>query len=123
AFRRSLEPFLGGGAVFFHLAPRRAVLSDANAELVNAYKYLREHAEEIEHCLARLQARHNADLYYRIRDTQPTDPFDQAVRFIYLNRTCFNGIYRVNRKGAFNVPIGSKDLVEYHKGYLQKISA
>jgi DNA adenine methylase len=121
-YRRYLEPFLGGGAVFFHLTPQRAVLSDANSELVNAYQCLRKHAKVIEKRLSELQQKHSKTLYYRIRATRPTDPIEQAVRFLYLNRTCFNGIYRVNLRGEFNVPIGTKDRVAYPEGYLEGIA-
>jgi DNA adenine methylase len=121
-YRRYLEPFLGGGAVFFHLAPHRAILSDTNADLINAYQCLKEHAKTIDRRLSDLHHKHNKKLYYRIRATRPTDVIDQAVRFLYLNRTCFNGIYRVNLRGEFNIPIGTKDLVEYPKNYLQGIT-
>lgn len=121
-FRRYLEPFLGGGAVFFHLAPRHGILSDTNAELVNTYQCLKVHARAIDNRLAQLHARHSAALYYRIREMEPTDAIERAVRFLYLNRTCFNGLYRVNLSGEFNVPMGSKTLVGYPEGYLQKIA-
>jgi len=122
SFRRYIEPFVGGGAVFFYLVPRRSIISDTNVELINAYQCLKGHSNEIDKRLRTLQLRHSKTLYYRIRAKRPADTIDQAVRFLYLNRTCFNGIYRVNRKGNFNVPIGSKDLVEYSKGYLQTIA-
>ena len=122
-YRRYLEPFLGGGAVFFHLKPQRAVLSDTNGELVNAYQCLKKHAKAIDKRLSDLQRKHNDTLYYRIRETRPTGAIEQAVRFLYLNRTCFNGIYRVNLRGEFNVPIGTKDRVAYPEDYLQDIAA
>jgi DNA adenine methylase len=122
-YHRYLEPFLGGGAVFFHLKPQRAVLSDTNRELVNAYQCLKKHAKAIEKRLTDLQCKHNATLYYRIRETRPTAAIEQAVRFLYLNRTCFNGIYRVNLRGEFNVPIGTKDRVAYPDDYLQEVAA
>ena len=122
-YRRYLEPFLGGGAVFFHLKPQRAVLSDTNAELVNAYQCLQRYSRAIEKRLSDLQRKHNDALYYRIRETRPAGAIEQTVRFLYLNRTCFNGIYRVNLKGEFNVPIGTKDRVAYPKDYLQGIAA
>jgi DNA adenine methylase len=123
AYERYLEPFLGGGAVFFHLSPRLATLSDSNKELINVYRCLKDHAGEIDERIASLQKRHSEVLYYRTRGTDPTDAVGRAVRFLYLNRTCFNGIYRVNLKGVFNVPMGSKDLVEYPKDYLKGVAA
>jgi len=121
-YQRYLEPFLGGGAVFFHLMPRRAILSDTNSDLVNAYQCLKKHAYAINTRLSDLHKKHSKTLYYRIRATRPTDATERAVRFLYLNRTCFNGIYRVNLRGDFNVPIGTKDLVAYPKNYLEGIA-
>ncbi len=121
-YERYLEPFLGGGAVFFHLMPHRAILSDTNSDLVNAYQCLKKHAKAIDKRLKELHHRHSKTLYYRIRATRPTAAIEQAVRFLYLNRTCFNGIYRVNLRGDFNVPIGTKALVAYPNDYLQGIS-
>lgn len=122
-FERYVEPFLGSGAVFFHLAPRKALLSDSNHELINAYKCVRSHAEDIDRHLLRLQERHNATLYYKTREAQPATSLDRAVRFLYLNRTCFNGLYRVNRAGQFNVPIGSKTEVAYPTGQLAQVAS
>lgn len=122
SYRRYLEPFLGGGAVFFHLLPARAVLSDTNAELINAYQCLQQHPALIDRRLRALQKQHTIGLYYRIRAMRPKGAVERAVRFLYLNRTCFNGIYRVNKNGDFNVPIGSKDLVEYPEGFLQSVA-
>ncbi len=121
-YQRYLEPFLGGAAVFFHLAPRCALLSDTNKDLVNVYQCLKKHAKTIDQQLCDLQRKHSEKLYYRIRAMRPTGSVDQAVRFLYLNRTCFNGIYRVNLKGDFNVPIGTKNLVAYPDGYLEVVS-
>ena len=121
-YKRYLEPFLGGGAVFFHLTPHRAVISDTNSDLINVYQCLKKHAKTIDKHLSNLHHKHNKMLYYRIRAMRPTDVIERAVRFLYLNRTCFNGIYRVNLRGDFNVPIGAKDLVEYPKNYLQGIA-
>lgn len=121
-YSRFVEPFLGGGAVFFYLAPRRATLSDTNGELVNAYTILKREFRRVHEALRQLQRRHSKALYYRIRDEKPTRQFERAVRFLYLNRTCFNGIYRVNLKGDFNVPIGTKTLVEYPEDYLSQVA-
>lgn len=121
-YRRYFEPFLGGGAVFFSLSPIRAELSDSNPDLINAYKCVRDYPDIIDRRLRILHAYHGSNLYYRMRAMKPKSDIGRAVRFIYLNRTCFNGIYRVNRQGEFNVPMGSKDLVEYPDGYLSLIS-
>lgn len=121
-YERYIEPFLGGGAVFFSLQPARANLSDCNAELVNVYKCIKEHPIEIERGLARYHKQHNADFYYKVREANPRADVQRALRFLYLNRTCFNGIYRVNLKGVFNVPIGTKDQVAFPDGYLKMVS-
>jgi DNA adenine methylase len=121
-YRRYHEPFLGSGAVYFRLAPSRAILADANVELVNAYEQIRDNNSSVERLLSRLQRRHSVPLYYHVRSMRPKTPLNRAVRFIYLNRTCFNGMYRVNRAGQFNVPIGTKRLVEYSVGHLRQIA-
>jgi DNA adenine methylase len=105
---RYFEPFLGGGAVFFALRPKAAHLSDASPELINAYQAVRDSVEEVIRCLSRLK--HSKTEYYRIRGSHPRIPVTQAARFIYLNKTCFNGLYRVNLKGEFNVPFGRHPL-------------
>lgn len=105
---RYIEPFLGGGALFFHLRPQQAILGDQISELIGTYEVVRDHLPQLKHRLADLDRRHCEELYYEIRADVPQSQFARAVRFLYLNRTCFNGIYRVNRKGEFNVPIGNK---------------
>jgi DNA adenine methylase len=98
------EPFLGGGAVFFGLEPKNARLSDASSELINAFIAVRDSVEDT---ISHLQTmRHSKEDYYRIRGSRPRLPCTRAARFIYLNKTCFNGLYRVNLKGQFNVPFG-----------------
>lgn len=109
-----IEPFLGAGSVYFHLQPRVAVLGDVNADLINAYQAIKDDWQAIENSLRYRQRRHREDAdgyYYWLRDQSPSDRLQQAARLIYLNRTCFNGIYRVNRKGRFNVPRGSKEKI------------
>jgi DNA adenine methylase len=108
------EPFLGGAAVFFHvkdrLAPPRAVLSDGNVELINAFVAVRDQLDAVVAELKRHDSRHCPDYFYEVRDQVPAElsgPAARAARFIYLNKTCFNGLYRVNSRGLFNVPIGS----------------
>lgn len=104
------EPFLGGGAVFFALASRigTAHLSDVNAELVLAYQSIKKHPEELIESLTRHAEQHsNKDYYYEVRKmTHSKCPVEVAARFIYLNKTCYNGLYRVNKQGKFNVPRG-----------------
>ena len=100
------EPFVGGGAVFFDLLPKKAYLSDLNKELVITYNVIKNNVEEL---IINLK-RHKTDKEYflRIRSQDPLklDDIRVASRFIFLNRTCFNGMYRVNKAGLFNVPFG-----------------
>lgn len=108
--------------MFFSLTPQSALLSDKNEELINAYQCVKAEPAIIEAALHRLHRLHSKALYYRIRKTMPVDCVERAIRFIYLNRTCFNGMYRVNRLGQFNVPIGTKTLVSYNGGYLESVA-
>jgi DNA adenine methylase len=110
-FDRYIEPFLGGGSVYFHLEPSRAILADRNEELINTYSAVRDHWRALEQALRRFHRDHCEELYYRLRDDMPGTVVKRAARLLYLNRTCFNGIYRVNLDGRFNVPIGSKSAV------------
>ncbi|HET9028275.1 MAG TPA: Dam family site-specific DNA-(adenine-N6)-methyltransferase [Trueperaceae bacterium] len=110
-FNRYIEPFLGAGAVFFYLRPQSATLGDTNAELITTYQAVRDDWKGITRLLSHHQARHCKAYYYKVRGSSPTNPLELAARAIYLNRTCFNGIYRVNKQGQFNVPIGTKDRV------------
>ena len=109
-FNTYFEPFLGGGALFFELQPEKAVLADFNAELINAYKVVQRDVEKLIDELSR--HRHNKRHFYRVRDFDRSPAFwvfsdvERAARFIYLNKTCFNGLYRVNSRGEFNVPFG-----------------
>lgn len=102
---RYFEPFLGGGAVFFGLQPPVAILSDLNAELVEMYQAVRDDAEEVISILSRFSF--TRECYEKVRNSRPRTPVTRAAKFIYLNRTCWNGLYRVNRVGQFNVPMGS----------------
>ena len=100
------EPFLGGGAVFFYLQPFQAVLTDINADLILTYRCVRDNLRELITLLQYHQIRHNSDYYYDARNHQSGTDLEKAARFIYLNKTCFNGLYRVNSQGKFNVPVG-----------------
>lgn len=115
-FNRYLEPFVGGGAILFHLwntqrLPKRSFLFDDNDELVNAYIVVRDRVEKLIESLATHEAKHHKNYYYDIRQLDRRDAHlsevDRAARTIYLNRTCYNGLYRVNSRKQFNVPIGS----------------
>jgi len=100
------EPFVGGGALFFYVCPKGAHLSDLNEELINAFLVVKSDCENLLRSLKRHE--NTAEYYYRIRalDPEGLDPVERASRFIYLNKTCYNGLYRVNKQGRFNVPFG-----------------
>ncbi len=122
-YKRYLEPFIGSGAVFFHLCPSYAVLSDTNSELIDTYSTLRASPENVWQILRRHQKEHSNTYYYKIRASKPRSPASRAARFIYLNRTCFNGLHRVNLRGEFNVPKGTKDSVIFPDDDFPAISA
>ena len=106
------EPFCGGASLAFALQPKNLVLSDLNAELINTYRVIRDEPDELIGSLAWRQLSHSPTYFYDVRamdrcpDFKTFNPVSRASRFIYLNKTCFNGLYRVNSKGYFNTPIG-----------------
>jgi DNA adenine methylase len=111
-YDRYFEPFLGGGAVFFHLKPEKAILSDANFELINTYRVVANKTDELIAELQRYELKpFSEELYYEIRDMdyESLSNVERAARFIFLNKTCYNGLYRVNKEGKFNVPFGKYD--------------
>jgi DNA adenine methylase len=101
---RYYEPFLGSAALFFQLLPPRAVLSDINRDLTNCYDVVRRHPDAVVEGLRALPV--NAKTFYRVRLEEPADSLRRAVRFLYLNRTCYGGLHRTNRDGRFNTPYG-----------------
>jgi DNA adenine methylase len=108
---RYIEPFLGGGAIFFHLAPQDAILSDVNERLIATYRSIRDEWRLVQSSLAEFQERHSKEFYYEERCREHSSSHLRAAQFLYLNRTCFNGLYRENLKGQFNVPLGTKTQV------------
>jgi DNA adenine methylase len=108
--RRYFEPFLGAGSLYFALKPPNAILSDANSHLIQCYLHLRESPSIVARHLQRHARQHCADYYYRVRTKYnlATPSPAQAARFIYLNQSCFNGVFRVNKSGKYNVPYGRK---------------
>lgn len=106
------EPFIGGGAVLLKLQPQKAVINDTNYELINVYRVIREYPNELIQLLVNHTTLHSTEYYYRIRSLDRNgnynklDNIQKAARMIYLNKTCYNGLYRVNNEGQFNTPIG-----------------
>ena len=107
-FGSYFEPFLGSGAVFFELQPQRAFLSDINPNLINVYIAIRDSWPRVQATLKEHQKYHSRNYYYDIRDQIHSDLPTKAAQFLYLNRACWNGLYRVNKLGKFNVPKGTK---------------
>jgi len=118
-FNNYYEPFVGGGAVFFELFSKgllknkKVILSDINKELINTYNVIKNNPFELISELKKYKKQHNKEFYYKVRELDRKNNYnnlsnlEKATRFIYLNKTCFNGLYRVNKKGYFNTPIGS----------------
>lgn len=105
-YGKYIEPFFGGGALYFALKPEQAVIADLNDELINLYKITKTHPKELINILKKFK--YSSDDFYEIRnqDRSRLSPLQMAARTVYLNRTCFNGLYRVNKQGQFNVPFG-----------------
>jgi len=111
SFNKYIEPFLGGGAIFFYLLPKKAILIDINEELINVYKVIKNNVYELIDSLKK--HKNEKEYYYKIRnlDRNPKEfaklsNIEKASRTIFMNRCCYNGLYRVNSKGQFNVPFG-----------------
>lgn len=124
-FNTYYEPFIGGGALLFELAPKKAVINDSNKELMNVYNVLVDEKKFNKMCklLNSYEANHNEEFYYDIRNKDRNkvaysrlSDYTKAARTIYLNKACFNGLYRVNSKNEFNVPFGKKERVNTYDG-------
>lgn len=111
-FTKYYEPFVGGGAVLFHLQPKKAVVNDYNEDLINLYKCIKTNLEELIEKLKYYETKNDSDSFYEIRGIDRTDeykkwtPVERAARLIYLNKTCYNGLFRMNSAGQFNSPYG-----------------
>ncbi len=105
-YGRYIEPFFGGGALFFSLNPDQAIISDSNPELINMYLQIAHNVDQVIECLQKYE--NTSEMFYEVRslDWQSLSEPEAAARTIYLNKTCFNGLYRVNRNGQFNTPFG-----------------
>jgi DNA adenine methylase len=121
-YDKYIEPFIGGGAFFFHLNPIKSVISDSNEELIVTYKAIRDNVDEVINILKTYL--NEESFFYRIRQINPENLPNavRAARLIYLNKTCFNGLYRVNKKGHFNVPYGKRNGDFYNEELLRNSS-
>ena len=124
-FNTYYEPFVGGGALLFELSPKKAVINDSNKELINVYKVLCDEDKFNKMCklLNNYETNHSEEFFYEIRNKDRNkntfnrlSDYTRAARTIYLNKACFNGLYRVNSKNEFNVPFGKKLKVNTYEG-------
>ena len=124
-FNTYYEPFIGGGALLFELSPQKAVINDSNEELMNVYRVLcnEEKFKKMCHTLNHYETSHSEEFYYETRNKDRNKKtfnkladYTRAARTIYLNKACFNGLYRVNSKNEFNVPFGKKKKVNTYEG-------
>ncbi len=122
SYNRYIEPFLGSAAMFFSLEPGEAILADLNHELIATYSAIKDNWRGVASLLGRYQHRHSKAFYYEMRDSNPSSASARAARFIYLNRTCWNGLYRVNLRGEFNVPKGTKESVVLETDNFRRVS-
>ena len=112
-FGQYYEPFIGAGAVLFSLQPKKSIINDTNSELINCYRTIKDNPEELLELCQEHRANNSKEYFYLLREQDRRDDFkdrsslERAARIIYLNKTCFNGLFRVNSSGQFNVPYGN----------------
>ncbi|MGK7944074.1 MAG: DNA adenine methylase [Microcystaceae cyanobacterium] len=113
-FNQYYEPFVGAGAVLFSLQPKKSLINDTNGELINCYQVIKDNPEELIALCQEHKEKNSKEYFYSLREQDRIDnfkdiinPLSRAARIIYLNKTCFNGLFRVNSSGQFNVPYGS----------------
>jgi len=119
-FKQYHEPFIGGGAIFFHLGIKNAYISDLNCELIDTYLSIQQEVESVIYHLKRFK--NTKEDYYKIRSESYKSTAKKAARFIYLNQTSFNGIFRVNLAGKYNVPYGYRENYKFNYDNLLKVS-
>ncbi len=107
-FKTYIEPFVGAGAVFFYLKPKKAIINDINKELMITYNVIKDNKDLLIKELEKYQKQHSKEFFYDLRKKQFKNKIKIAARFIYLNKSCFNGMYRVNKNNEFNVPFNGK---------------
>ena len=113
-FSKYIEPFIGGGALFFALSHQQSIISDANEELVITYRAVRDNVESVIELLDNHKNEQNYFYEIRSKETSELSNIERAARLVYLNKTCFNGLYRVNKKGKFNVPYNKRDGTNFY---------
>lgn len=125
-FNTYIEPFVGGGALFFDLQHNKSIINDFNKELMNSFKVIKTSHEKLLKTIDSFHEQHSKEFYYELRAKQSSgNNIEDAARFMYINKTCFNGMYRVNSKGEFNVPFNNKTKEElniYNKTNIEAIS-
>jgi DNA adenine methylase len=120
---RHIEPFAGSAAMFFALQPEKAIIADMNGKLIETYVAIRDEVDEFQRYFESFARHHSKELYYQTRKQRFRSPAKRAAQFVYLNRVCFNGIYRENLKGEFNVPLGSKTSAILDSDNFEAVSA
>lgn len=123
SYERYIEPFVGGGALFFNLQPKKAIINDINEELILSYQAIKNNYVELMEKLNKYSKNHSEELYYKERSKNYKKEINIATRFIYLNKSCYNGLYRVNSSGKFNVPFNkSKTINIYEQKNIENIN-